>query len=336
MDIQKNLKQAAENIIYKALEARSNDKLIIITDKNTQKIAKIIAQTAKKLLETKTLVIEDFTPRPARKIPKKLLDEIDKFKPTLSIYAADGKEGELPLFRRPLVEDILTGKYSCLHAHMISITQEIMLEGMLTDPDLLYKFTIKLYKILKSISEIHVKDRFGTDLKVKLSKKMRWVPSHGKLRRSQYWQNLPGSEVFTTPDKVNGKIFAFILGDYFITRKILSKPVEFTIKNSRVQDIKTADKNLQSELERYLSADKNANRVGEFAFGTNIGIKNIIGNLLQDEKFPGIHLAFGFPYPKETGADWISANHLDIIPLEPTVELDGKRILDKGKYLISI
>ncbi len=334
MDAQRKLKQAAENIIHKALEAKPDDRLIIITDKDTLEIARTIANVAKQTLPTKTLVIEDFTERPARKIPAKMLEEIKKFQPTLSIYAADGKKGELPNFRRPLVDDVLTGKYSCIHAHMISISKEIMLEGMLADPDLLYQFTMRIYEILKSTSEIRVRDRFGTDLKVRLSKKLRWSPSHGKLRRSKHWQNLPGTEVFTTPARVDGRIFAFILGDYFITRKILPKPVEFIIQNSRVKEVKTDDKKLKSELEKYLSEDENANRVGEFAFGTNIGIKNIIGNLLQDEKFPGIHLAFGFPYPKETGADWSSGNHLDIIPLEPTVELDGKKILDQGKYLL--
>jgi leucyl aminopeptidase (aminopeptidase T) len=45
-----------------------------------------------------------------------------------------------------------------------------------------------------------------------------------------------------------------------------------------------------------------SDRVGEFAIGTNIGVHDVIGNILQDEKIPGIHIAFGNPYGAHTGA----------------------------------
>jgi aminopeptidase len=48
--------------------------------------------------------------------------------------------------------------------------------------------------------------------------------------------------------------------------------------------------------------------VGEFAIGTNIGVRDVIGNILQDEKIPGIHIAFGNPYGAHTGADWYSVH----------------------------
>lgn len=328
------LRKAAENIIINCFEAQANDRLIIITDLETEKIAKAIEEVANEVVNAvKILRIEDFTQRPAKNIPFQMIKEIERFSPTLSIYAASGKEGELPVFRRPLVDEILVEKHNCIHAHMISIDEQIMLEGMLTDHSLLYDFTMKIYDIVKRVKKIKIYDNFGTEIEAEFSNKLRWSPSHGKLRRSKHWQNLPGTEVFTTPANVNGIVSAFILGDYFIKHRVLPEPVKFWIRNSRVIKVESSNKSLQNELEEYLKADENANRVGEFAFGTNIGIKNIIGNLLQDEKFPGIHMAFGFPYPNETGADWISGNHLDIIPLKVTAEIDGKKILDKGSYV---
>ena len=53
---------------------------------------------------------------------------------------------------------------------------------------------------------------------------------------------------------------------------------------------------------------KISDRVGEFAIGTNIGVHDVIGNILQDEKIPGIHIAFGNPYGAHTGADWYSVD----------------------------
>ena len=39
----------------------------------------------------------------------------------------------------------------------------------------------------------------------------------------------------------------------------------------------------------------------------------MIGNILQDEKFPGVHIAFGNPYGAHTGADWYSSTHIDVV-----------------------
>jgi len=53
--------------------------------------------------------------------------------------------------------------------------------------------------------------------------------------------------------------------------------------------------------------------------GTNLGIKRVIGNILQDEKFPGIHIAFGNPYGEHTGAPlWHSGTHIDGVGLGST------------------
>ena len=61
---------------------------------------------------------------------------------------------------------------------------------------------------------------------------------------------------------------------------------------------------LRDDFWAYTHTDENSDRVGEFAIGTNIGCTHVIGHILQDEKFPGVHIAFGNPYGAHTGADW--------------------------------
>ena len=41
----------------------------------------------------------------------------------------------------------------------------------------------------------------------------------------------------------------------------------------------------------------------------------VIGNILQDEKFPGIHIAFGNPYDEHTGAPWRSGTRIPKIAI---------------------
>ena len=35
--------------------------------------------------------------------------------------------------------------------------------------------------------------------------------------------------------------------------------------------------------------------------------------MLQDEKIPGVHIAFGHPYTEHTGADWSAKTHVDMV-----------------------
>tara|TARA_Y100000310_G_scaffold159627_1_gene159291 strand:- start:52952 stop:53278 length:327 start_codon:yes stop_codon:yes gene_type:complete len=80
--------------------------------------------------------------------------------------------------------------------------------------------------------------------------------------------------------------------------------------------------------------DENSNKIGEFAIGTNIALKKIIGNLLQDEKFPGVHIAYGDPYTAKTGAKWNIKAHYDGVIRNTTIIIDSEKIMENGKYLI--
>jgi leucyl aminopeptidase (aminopeptidase T) len=102
--------------------------------------------------------------------------------------------------------------------------------------------------------------------------------------------------------------------------------------------VESANKELERAFWEYTHTDENSDRVGEFAIGTNIGVTRVIGNILQDEKFPGIHIAFGDPYGAHTGAPWKSTTHIDVVGLEFDIWLgtqgSEEQIMRAGKFLI--
>ncbi len=61
---------------------------------------------------------------------------------------------------------------------------------------------------------------------------------------------------------------------------------------------------------------------------------DVIGNILQDEKIPGIHIAFGNPYGAHTGADWYSATHIDVVGRNFDIWIDGRQIMHGGAFLL--
>jgi leucyl aminopeptidase (aminopeptidase T) len=92
---------------------------------------------------------------------------------------------------------------------------------------------------------------------------------------------------------------------------------------------------LEEEFWSYCHTDENSDRVGELAFGTNLSLSDMIGVLLQDEKLPGVHLAFGDPYGSQTHAAWSSRTHVDVLARRCDVWIDEEQVIEKGRYMLA-
>ncbi len=328
---------AVSNITENCLAVGSSDRVVVVTDRDREEIGRAIYEQLSQLTDNGLLIfIEDFVSRPAKEFPKELERVIRNFSPTASVYAATGKPGELPVFRQPL-RKLLVEELRVRHAHMIGIDERLMLEGMSQDYKQVQKTVAKLYEILKNAREIRVTDPHGSDLVVKLSPKLRWKKCDGIITEPGFWTNLPDGEVFTCPEKVDGKVVAWVIGDHFSeTYGVLRDPLIIEIKDSRITKVTGKNKKLVREFREYISQGENSNRVGEFAVGALLGLREFSGNLLQDEKFPGIHMAFGGSYPEDTGAEWDAESHVDVIPKEVTIKVDGKTVMKDGRFTIKL
>jgi leucyl aminopeptidase (aminopeptidase T) len=174
----------------------------------------------------------------------------------------------------------------------------------------------------------------GTAFAAHFDEKLDWVKTSG-LISPRYWSNLPAGEVFTTPATVDGTFICdATAGDYFNGKygDLQSTPMKLTIEGGRLIQVECARKDLQKEFWEYCHTDENSDRVGELAFGTNLGLSEMIGILLQDEKFPGVHIAFGDPYGSQTHADWKSKTHVDVLTRNCDVWIDSDQIIAKGHY----
>jgi aminopeptidase len=134
---------------------------------------------------------------------------------------------------------------------------------------------------------------------------------------------------------VDGVVGDFLCARFGILRET---PLTIHVGRNRITSVECANKELEQAFWAYTHTDENSDRVGEFAIGTNIGVSRVIGNILQDEKFPGIHIAFGDPYGAHTGAPWKSTTHIDVVGLQFNIWLgDGaneEQIMSDGKFLI--
>jgi len=143
--------------------------------------------------------------------------------------------------------------------------------------------------------------------------------------------------VFTTPGEVNGTfVVDGVVGDYLCARfgDLKKEPLTIRVAGNRLVEASSPNRALQDEFWRYTHTDENSDRVGEFAIGTNIALDHVIGQILQDEKIPGVHMAFGNPYGEHTGAEWYSSTHIDVVGTKFDIWADDRQIMRQGRFTL--
>ena len=328
------LRRGAQNAVSNCMGITANDRVFIISDHERARIGQALLEAAQATgAAGKLIFLEDFQARPVLAVPEKLRDAVFDFQPTVTFYAATSKKGEIT-FRIDLRVSMLQ-KLQVRHGHMIGIDERLMQEGMTADYDAISVLTQRVWEIARQAKSIRVTSPNGTDLTATFNPQRRWVPCTGIYHKQGQWGNLPEGETFTCPETANGVIAASVLGDYFSEKYgILPSPLFFHVTDGYITNVTGNNDALVQEVLEYVSSAENGRRMGEFAIGTNTALNGLTGNLLQDEKLPGVHAAFGDSYAHETGADWDSKIHVDVIPTECTIAVDGRVIMVDGKFTL--
>jgi leucyl aminopeptidase (aminopeptidase T) len=326
------LSPGAHNAVYTCLRIQPTEKVTLITDNACREIAASIAHELATLGSPfKAFVLEDLAPRPLTDLPPEIADDMETS--DVSIFAVKVQRNELK--SRMQMTDIVNRR-KMRHAHMVNINKQIMLEGMRADYDKVDAISRKAMEIVTCAKEIRATNPAGSDFTAKLNPNYHWIKTSGIISRDK-WGNLPGGEIFTTPGEVNGVcVVDGVVGDYLCEKyqDLARQPLTIEMKNNRITKVSSDNKELEEEFSAYTHTDENSDLVGEFAIGTNIELTHVIGQILQDEKFPGIHIAFGNPYGEHTGANWYSATHIDVVGTKFNIWVDGRQIMEKGRFLI--
>jgi aminopeptidase len=330
--IDAELAPGARNAIRVCLRLQPNERITIITDEATAEIAAALQTEVEEVgAPHAVFVLENYAERPLTRMPKIILDDLAQSQ--VSIFAATTLTGELG----PRIEmTAVINKNRIRHGHMVNINRQIMVEGMRADFLAVDALSQRLIERARRTERIRCQTPRGTELEAEFSPQLKWLKTSG-LITPEKWGNLPGGEIFTSPKTCNGTfVIDGVVGDYLCAKygDLAAAPLTVEVKDSRIRSTRSENKKLLEEFRAYTSTDKNSNRVGEFAIGTNTACTHVIGNILQDEKIPGIHLAFGHPYAEHTGADWISKTHIDCVGRDFDIWFDGEQVMRGGRFLV--
>jgi leucyl aminopeptidase (aminopeptidase T) len=327
-----DLQPGAQNAIRVCLNVQPHERVTVITDRETRPIADaLVAEIDKVGASHRLFVLDDEAHRPLVTFPPAIAADMELSH--VSIFAAHVQANELPT--RMQMTDIVNRR-KMRHAHMVNINSQIMTEGMRADYQVVDAISTRVINKVRTAKQIRATTPAGSDFTADLSPDYRWVKTSG-LISPEKWGNLPGGEVFTSPGEVNGTfVIDGVVGDWLCDRygNLKDMPLTVRVEKNRLVSAESSNQALRDDFWAYTHTDENSDRVGEFAIGTNIELREIIGHILQDEKFPGIHIAFGNPYGAHTGADWYSSTHIDVVGAEFDIWVDDDKIMERGRFLI--
>jgi len=328
------LTPGAHNAVNVCLRIQPGERVTVITDEATREIAASLVHELELLgAPYRAWILEELATRPLNDLPREIVDDLETSQ--VSIFAVQAQANELK--SRMQMTDVVNRR-KIRHAHMVNINHQIMLEGMRADFLKVDRISSKVVDIVRRAKQVRAKTPAGTDLTADLNPEYRWLKTSGIISPDK-WGNLPGGEVFTTPGEVNGTfVIDGVVGDWLCAKfgSLKENPLTILVKGNRLIEAHSSNRELEDDFWSYTHTDENSDRVGEFAIGTNLQLKDLIGQILQDEKYPGVHIAFGNPYGAHTGAQWYSSTHIDVVGRNFDIWVDGAQIMRNGQFLLEV
>jgi aminopeptidase len=325
-----DLEAGARNAVEVCLAVTAADRVALLADEPSREVAASLALALDRIgASWDGMLIEQVASRPLTAAPAAVLDRLEHA--DAGILCMQPLQGELGS-RMEIVS--VVERRRIRYAHMIGVTPQIMRQGMRADYRLVDELSQRLCEWMRHARHLRVETPSGTSFSATFDPSLAWVKTSG-LINPRYWSNLPAGEVFTTPASVDGVFVCDgTAGDYFGAKygDLRATPLTLEIAGGRLQAARCPRADLAREFWDYCHTDEGSNRVGELAFGTNIALSEMIGVLLQDEKVPGVHIAFGDPYGSQTGAPWQSRTHVDVLTRTCDAWIDGEQVIERGRY----
>lgn len=202
-------------------------------------------------------------------------------------------------------------------------------EGALAEPlkDIEYRLG-KMESILEEAVGFRITSRYGTDLELALRpfKERRWAKDTGVIDQPGQWDNLPGGEIYTTPDerKVNGVLVLPVLESMTVPGQGVDEFVRLTIKDGVITSIQGGEsaEKLRKKFNEVAKDDAEEGknpltvyRIAEIGFGANSKARTTVLDPSKPYDYPGVsivetekrygtmHLAFGDAQHGEEGVD---------------------------------
>lgn len=214
--------------------------------------------------------------------------------------------------------------------------RDIVLSSLDIDYEKLAEKGRNIVNKVSGAAKVRVTSGKGTSIQFQV-KGRKWIIDDGiispeDVKLGDVGLNLPCGEVFVCPleESAEGTVFFDVPTDYF-GHKMTGLKLEF--KHGKIVSF-DAEKGKKEFADVLAAATGDKDKIAEFAIGLNPKAQ-FIHDILVDEKVLGtIHIAIGNNKGPAYGGKNDSSIHWDFIMTRPTVEVDGKTIMEDGKLKV--
>lgn len=316
----KKIDRAIKVTFEQCLTVKKSETVLVVTDDTNRKIAEIFYRAARPLCRDAVLMVMPERENNGQEPPDEVASAMKK---SDAVFLITTKSLSHTQARKQ------ASQAGARIASMPGVTLDMMARTIDIDYRKMEQIGKRLCSTLNSASEVLIKTELGTNLVFSI-KGRRAEPDTGIINNAGGFTNLPAGEVYLAP--VEGTAQGQLVVDGSIgDTGILKKPMVIAISNGYAVGMKGGReaKNLWDMLSIY---GQKAFNVAEFGIGINPQA-TITGNILEDEKaLTTIHIAFGDS--SGFGGKVTVPSHQDGIVRNPSVWVDGKQLMNKGKLKI--
>lgn len=306
------LTEASETAIHQCMALREDESCLIVTDDNCKTVASSLYQVASEVTPNTQMITY----------------------PPLDLY---GDEPPDPVAAAMRVADVILAptSQSLSHANATSdaieagarvstlpgITEGIFRKGLLANYTEIQECCDRLHQKVSEAISIQIVSDNGTDITFQLDTGVDWGLDTGIIHEAGEFSNLPTGEIYTTPVTAEGK---FVIDGSMPPVGLVDEPISFEVEDGYVTSI--SNERVASEIKKAAEkAGKDTYTVAEIGIGANVGVSDLTGNVLLDEKSAGtVHIAVGDNHA--IGGDSHAPIHLDGVIRDPQVIVDGQII----------
>ena len=207
-------------------------------------------------------------------------------------------------------------------ATLPGITEDVFTTGLDADYAAIDAACDDVLAQVEDAREVRVTAPAGTDITFGIGDR-EWLADTGMVRDPGDFSNLPAGEVFVAPATATG---TFVVDGTMMPHGLLDAGQElaFEVEDGFVTEI--SDDAIRADIEAAgEEVGDAAYNLAELGIGTNVGVDELVGSVLLDEKAGGtVHIAIGDN--AGIGGETDAPLHLDGIVRSPTVYADGEEI----------
>ncbi|QLG63466.1 aminopeptidase [Halorarum salinum] len=307
------LRDAASTAIHQCMALGEDESLLIVTDDAREEIGEALYEVGSGV--TDDSVIARYPPsdqhgaEPPATVAAAMREADVVVAPTTKSLSHTRARGE-------------ANDHGARVATMPGITREVMLAGLDADYAAIERHCHDVLEQVATAEEVQVTTEKGTDITFARGGR-EWLSDTGMVHDPGRMSNLPAGEVFLSPETADG---TYVVDGTMMPHGLLEEGQELTfeVADGYVTDV--SDDEIRGQIEAAAEeVGDAAYNLAELGIGTNVGVTELVGSVLLDEKAAGtVHVAIGDD--AGIGGDVEAPLHLDGILRDPTVTADGEPV----------